>query len=134
VGHLARKSAEWSPLSMPTILVLDDSATMVMSLSHILKGAGYDVETGMNGREGIIKLNDGVKPNVILTDLNMPELDGIGFIKEARKIASTRFTPIIVLTTESGGRKRDEARAAGASGWRTSFCRSSNNYVRRAEG
>ena len=104
---------------MPVILVLDDSATMVMSLSHILKGAGYDVETGMNGREGIVKLNDGIKPAVILTDLNMPELDGIGFIKEARKIASTRFTPIIVLTTESGGRKRDEARAAGASGWLT---------------
>ena len=101
---------------MPVILVLDDSATMVMSLSHILKGAGYDVETGMNGREGITKLTEGIKPSVILTDLNMPELDGIGFIKEARKIASTRFTPIIVLTTESGGRKRDEARAAGASG------------------
>jgi two-component system chemotaxis response regulator CheY len=97
---------------MPVILVLDDSATMVMSLSHILKGAGYEVETGMNGREGITKLNDGIKPSVILTDLNMPELDGIGFIKEARKITSTRFTPIIVLTTESGGRKRDEARGS----------------------
>ena len=67
---------------MPMILVLDDSATMVMSLTHILKGAGYDVETGMNGREGITKITDGAKPSVILTDLNMPELDGIGFIKE----------------------------------------------------
>ncbi len=64
---------------------------MVMSLSHILEGAGYDVETGMNGREGISKLTDGVKPAVILTDLNMPELDGIGFIKEARRIASARY-------------------------------------------
>jgi two-component system chemotaxis response regulator CheY len=104
---------------MPTILVLDDSATMVMSLSHILKGAGYEVETGLNGREGITKLTEGLKPAVILTDLNMPELDGIGFIKEARRISSVRNTPIIVLTTESGGRKRDEARAAGASGWLT---------------
>ena len=104
---------------MSTVLVLDDSATMVMSLSNTLKGAGYDVETGANGKEGINKLNAGVKPALILTDLNMPELDGIGFIKEARKIASARFTPIIVLTTEAGGRKRDEARAAGASGWLT---------------
>ncbi len=104
---------------MPTILVLGDFASMDMNLSHILKDAGYDVETGMNGREGIAKLTDGVRPSVILTDLNMPELDGIGFIKEARKIASVRYTPIIVLTAESGGRKRDEARAAGASGWLT---------------
>jgi two-component system chemotaxis response regulator CheY len=104
---------------MPTILVLDDSPTMVMSLQHILTSAGYEVETGMNGREGIVKIGEGLKPAVVLTDLNMPELDGIGFIKEARKIATTRYTPIIVLTTESGGRKRDEARAAGASGWLT---------------
>ncbi len=90
---------------MPTILVLDD-------LSHnghepgrsILKGAGYDVETGMNGREGITKLTDGIKPSVILTDLNMPELDGIGFIKGSpQNRLPPRFTPIIVLTTESGG-------------------------------
>ncbi|WP_298215721.1 response regulator [Acidocella sp.] len=104
---------------MPTILLLDDSPTMVMSLSQILKSAGYEVEAGANGREGIVKLTEGLKPAAILTDLNMPELDGIGFIKEARKIPIARYTPIIVLTTESGGRKRDEARAAGASGWLT---------------
>jgi two-component system chemotaxis response regulator CheY len=104
---------------MPAILVLDDSATMVMSLSRILKNAGYDVETAANGKEGMVKLTGGLKPSVILTDLNMPQMDGIAFIKEARKSASTRFTPIIVLTTESGTQKRDEARAAGASGWLT---------------
>jgi two-component system chemotaxis response regulator CheY len=104
---------------MPTILVLDDSPTMLMSLQNILSSAGYEVATGINGREGIVKIGEGLKPAMVLTDLNMPELDGIGFIKEARKIATTRFTPIIVLTTESGGRKRDEARAAGASGWLT---------------
>jgi two-component system chemotaxis response regulator CheY len=104
---------------MPAILVLDDSATMVMSLSRILKNAGFEVETGADGREGIAKLAAGLKPAVILTDLNMPKMDGIAFIKEARKTAATRFTPIIVLTTESGGSKRDEARAAGASGWLT---------------
>jgi len=104
---------------MPAILVLDDSATMVMSLSRVLKNAGYDVETAGNGKEGMTKLAAGLKPSVILTDLNMPQMDGIAFIKEARKNASTRFTPIIVLTTESSGQKRDEARVAGASAWLT---------------
>jgi two-component system, chemotaxis family, chemotaxis protein CheY len=104
---------------MPPIFVLDDSPTMVMSLSRILKNAGYDVETANNGREGVSKLAGGLKPRAILTDLNMPEMDGIAFIKEARRTASTRFTPIIVLTTESGASKRDEARVAGASAWLT---------------
>ena len=104
---------------MTAILVLDDSATMVMSLSRILKSAGYEVETASNGKEGMTKLAGGLKPSLILTDINMPQMDGIAFIKEARKAASTRFTPIIVLTTESGGQKRDEARAAGASAWLT---------------
>lgn len=102
---------------MPAILVLDNSPTMVTSLMRILKKAGYDVETAGNGQEGVSKLNGGMKPNVILTDLNMPQMDGIQFIKEARKHAATRFTPILVLTTELGASKRDEARAAGASGW-----------------
>jgi two-component system chemotaxis response regulator CheY len=90
-----------------------------MSLSRILKGAGYSVHTAVNGVDGMAKLAAGLKPNVILTDLNMPQMDGLGFIKEARKHAATRFTPIIVLTTESGTAKRDEARVAGASGWLT---------------
>jgi two-component system chemotaxis response regulator CheY len=71
------------------------------------------------GGEDILKLANGLKPAIILTDLNMPELDGIGFIKEARKVPAIRTIPIIVLTTEASGRKRDEARAAGASGWLT---------------
>jgi two-component system chemotaxis response regulator CheY len=104
---------------MPAILVLDDSATMVMSLSRILKSAGYVVETAANGHDGMAKLTGGLKPAVILTDLNMPGMDGIGFIKEARKHPATRFTPILMLTTESAANKREEARAAGASGWLT---------------
>jgi two-component system chemotaxis response regulator CheY len=104
---------------MPSILVLDDSTTMLMSLSRILKNAGYEVETAINGKEGLAKLSGGLKPSLILTDINMPQMDGITFIKEARRAGSTRFTPIVVLTTESGGAKRDEARSAGASGWLT---------------
>jgi len=104
---------------MPVILILDDSATMVMMLAQTLKAAGYEVVTGANGKEGVDLLTNGLKPTVILTDLNMPEMDGIAFIKEARRGAATRFTPIIVLSAESDGRKRDEARTAGASGWLT---------------
>jgi two-component system chemotaxis response regulator CheY len=102
-----------------TILILDDSAAMVMTLAQILSKAGYEVVTGSNGKEGICELTNGLKPAVILTDLNMPEMDGIEFIKEARKSAAAKFTPIIVLSGESDGRTRDEARAAGASGWLT---------------
>jgi two-component system chemotaxis response regulator CheY len=104
---------------MSTILILDDSPTMVMSLSRILKNAGYQIESAANGKDGMAKLAGGLKPSVILTDLNMPQMDGIAFIKEARRSAATRFTPIIVLTTESGAQASGEARAAGASGWLT---------------
>ena len=104
---------------MAMILILDDSPAMVMNLAQILTKAGYEVTTAGNGKEGIIELNNGLKPTVILTDLNMPEMDGIEFIKEARKSSSTKFTPIIVLSGDADGRKRDEARSAGASGWLT---------------
>jgi two-component system chemotaxis response regulator CheY len=104
---------------MTMILILDDSATMIMNLSGILTKAGYEVATAANGKEGIEQLSGGLKPSVILTDLNMPEMDGIQFIKEARKAAATKFTPIIVLSGDSDGRKRDDARSAGASGWLT---------------
>jgi two-component system chemotaxis response regulator CheY len=104
---------------MATILILDDSPVMVMNLAQILTKAGYEVTTAGNGKEGIAELTNGLKPTVILTDINMPEMDGIEFIKEARKSAATKFTPIIVLSGDEDGRKRDEARAAGASGWLT---------------
>ncbi|HTI00231.1 MAG TPA: response regulator [Acidisoma sp.] len=104
---------------MAIVLILDDSAAMVMNLAQILSKAGHEVTTAGNGKEGITELTNGLKPAIILTDLNMPEMDGIEFIKEARKAAATKFTPIIVLSGEADGRKRDEARAAGASGWLT---------------
>jgi two-component system chemotaxis response regulator CheY len=104
---------------MAAVLILDDSATMVMSLARILKKAGYEAETCTNGKEGITKINAGLKPCAIITDLNMPEMDGISFIKAVRRLPATRFTPIIVLTTESGTARGGEARAAGATGWLT---------------
>lgn len=104
---------------MPTILIIDDSATMVMSLGQILQTANYEISTANNGKEALEMLNGGLKPTVILTDLNMPEMDEIDFIKAARRLPGTKFTPIIVLSGEADGRKRDEAKAAGASGWLT---------------
>ena len=104
---------------MSTILVIDDSPTVVMHFSGILQGAGYDVATAANGQEGINQIDAGLKPSIILTDLNMPDMDGVAFIKAARRTATTRFTPIIVLTTESAREKCTEARAAGATGWLT---------------
>jgi two-component system chemotaxis response regulator CheY len=103
---------------MRTALLIDDSKTILMSLSHVLTGAGYKVETALDGDEGLAKITTGaVKPTVIITDLNMPRMDGLTFIKAARKSPGVRFTPILMLTTESQQTKRAEARAAGATGW-----------------
>jgi two-component system chemotaxis response regulator CheY len=102
---------------MPSILIVDDSTTLVMSLSRILKSAGYEVTTAADGSEGLSKLTAGLVPAVILTDLHMPKMNGIEFIKEIRRMAATRFTPIVMLTAESDSKKRDEGRAAGASEW-----------------
>lgn len=98
-----------------TILVIDDSPSMVMSLVGHLETAGFTVETAMNGQLGLARLDAGLKPDAIVTDINMPVLDGIGFIRGARRRTPSRFTPILVLTSEAD--KEAEARAAGASGW-----------------
>jgi two-component system chemotaxis response regulator CheY len=92
---------------------------MLMSISRILTKVGFTVESCANGQIAIDKIKGGFSPAIILTDLNMPVLDGFAFIKQARQIPSTRFTPIVVLTTESAAQKRDTARAAGATGWLT---------------
>ena len=102
---------------MKTVLLVDDSKTMLMSLTSVLAKAGYSVETAADGVEAMSKLKGGVKPTVIITDLNMPNMDGITFIKNARRAPGVRFTPILMLTTESQQEKRTEAKAAGATGW-----------------
>ncbi len=98
-----------------TILLVDDSATMLMSLSNSLKISGLTVETAGDGAVALDKLKAGLKPALIITDINMPNLDGLGLIREARKLL--RFTPILALTTESQQTKRDEAKRHGATGW-----------------
>jgi two-component system chemotaxis response regulator CheY len=102
---------------MLTVLLVDDSRTILMSISAVLTKSGYRVETAGDGTDGLAKVKAGLKPAVILTDLNMPKMDGITFIRELRKTPGLRFTPILMLTTESQQAKRAEAKAAGASGW-----------------
>lgn len=98
-----------------TILIVDDSATMLMSLRNSLTIGGMTVETASDGSSALDKLKAGLKPALIITVINMPKLDGLGLIREARKLL--RFTPILALTTESQQAKRDEAKREGATGW-----------------
>lgn len=102
---------------MKTILLVDDSMTILLSMSAILTKAGYGVEKASSADEGLTKFKGGLKPDLLITDLNMPGMNGIEFIKEVRKLPNQRFMPILFLTTESQQSKRDEAKAAGASGW-----------------
>jgi len=99
-----------------TLLIVDDSASMRQLVSFALKDAGYDVISAVNGKDALDKLN-GTKVEMVITDLNMPEMDGIEFIKQFRTQAGYRFTPVVMLTTESQEAKKQEGKQAGASGW-----------------
>lgn len=102
---------------MKTIMLVDDSATILLSISNILSKAGYGVEKAGNAHEALAKFQGGAKVDLLITDLNMPGMNGIELIKEIRKLANYKFMPILFLTTESQQAKRAEAKAAGASGW-----------------
>ena len=102
---------------MKTIFLVDDSATILLSISSILGKAGYSVEKAANAEDALKKFNAGVKINLLITDLNMPGMNGIELIREVRKLAAYKFVPILFLTTESQQSKKLEAKAAGASGW-----------------
>lgn len=102
---------------MKKILLVDDSATMLLSLRQTLEMSGFSVNTAIDGESGLAALATGSKPDLIITDINMPKLDGIGFIQAVRKQPAFRFTPLLVLTTESQQAKRDEAKRLGATGW-----------------
>jgi two-component system chemotaxis response regulator CheY len=98
------------------ILTVDDSRTMRDMLKLALEQAGFEVVQADDGIHGLEVL-EGESPDVIITDINMPRLDGFGFIEGVRADERHRATPILVLTTESDGTKKDRARAAGATGW-----------------
>ncbi len=98
------------------IMTVDDSASVRQMVSFTLKDAGYEVVEACDGNDAIAKLN-GASVNMVITDLNMPNLDGIGLITKLRAIPSFKFVPIIMLTTESQDTKKREGKAAGATGW-----------------
>jgi two-component system, chemotaxis family, chemotaxis protein CheY len=99
-----------------TILIVDDSPSVRQVVGIALRGAGYDVIEGVDGRDGLSKL-DGRKVHLIISDVNMPNMDGITFVTEVKKLAAYKFTPIIMLTTESQESKKLEGQAAGAKAW-----------------
>ncbi|MCQ8784076.1 response regulator [Mangrovibrevibacter kandeliae] len=99
-----------------TILTVDDSRTMREMLKRALHDAGFNVIQAEDGVHGIEVLQ-GCEPDVIITDVNMPRMDGLTFIEEIRKDGTKRAIPILVLTTESDAEKKARARRAGATGW-----------------
>jgi two-component system chemotaxis response regulator CheY len=97
-------------------LIVDDSASMRQLVSFTVMDAGYDVLVAENGADALAKLA-GAPVDMVITDLNMPEMDGITFIRRLRGMAEYRFVPIVMLTTEAQEARKQEGRAAGASGW-----------------
>jgi two-component system chemotaxis response regulator CheY len=99
-----------------TILIVDDSASLRQVVGIALKGAGYDVIEACDGKDALGKL-DGRKIHLIISDVNMPNMDGIAFLKAAKQLPAYKFTPVIMLTTETGDGKKAEGQAAGAKAW-----------------
>ncbi len=98
-----------------TVLTVDDSTSVRQLVRFTLEGAGYQVIEAANGQDAVAKMTTAVR--LIITDLNMPLLDGIGLIRAVRRDSRFKGVPIIMLTTESNTDKKDEGRAAGATGW-----------------
>lgn len=99
-----------------TILIVDDSASVRQVVSIALRGAGYTVIEGVDGADALKKL-DGQKVHLIISDVNMPNMDGITFVAEAKKLPAYKFTPVIMLTTESSEDKKKAGQVAGAKAW-----------------
>ena len=98
------------------VMIVDDSASVRRVVGIALKGAGYTVLEGCDGRDALGKLT-GQKVHLIISDVNMPNMDGITFLKAVKQLPAYRFTPVIMLTTESEEAKKREGQAAGAKAW-----------------
>ncbi|QYK03560.1 response regulator [Shewanella zhangzhouensis] len=99
-----------------TILVVDDSASIRQVVSMTLKSAGYTTIEANDGKDALNKLI-GKKVHLIISDVNMPNMDGLTLLKELKVRPDTKFTPVIMLTTESEAGKKEQGRAAGAKAW-----------------
>jgi two-component system chemotaxis response regulator CheY len=99
-----------------TIMIVDDSASMRRVVGIALKGAGYEVLEGVDGKDALSKLK-GQKVHLIISDVNMPVMDGIAFLKAVKQMPAYKFTPVIMLTTESAEEKKREGQSAGARAW-----------------
>ena len=99
-----------------TIMTVDDSTSVRQMVSFALQSAGYAVLEACDGKDALAKLN-GAQVDMIITDLNMPNMDGIALIRSVRAEAAHKFVPIVLLTTESQAEKKQEGKAAGATGW-----------------
>lgn len=100
------------------ILTVDDSASIRLTTRVTLSNAGYSVTEAVDGLDGLNKLKGG-EYDLVVTDLNMPNMDGLTMIRELRKLPAHTGVPIIFLTTESDGELKAQAKAAGATGWLT---------------
>ena len=101
---------------MAQILAVDDSASMRQMVAFTLKGAGHDVTEASDGKQAL-SLAKSKKFDLVLSDVNMPNMDGISLTKELRSLPDFKFTPILILTTEAGADKKQDGKAAGATGW-----------------
>ncbi|KUM05106.1 response regulator [Chromobacterium subtsugae] len=99
-----------------SILIVDDAASIRATVSIALKGAGYEVIEACDGNDALAKLN-GVRVNLIISDVNMPGMDGITLLKRLKEGAATRFLPVIMLTTEGSDDKKMQGKEAGAKAW-----------------
>jgi two-component system, chemotaxis family, chemotaxis protein CheY len=99
-----------------TIMIVDDSASLRQVVGISLRGAGYEVLEGCDGVDALMKLT-GQKVHLIISDVNMPNMDGITLVKAIKELPAYRFTPIVMLTTESQEGKKKEGQAAGAKAW-----------------
>lgn len=99
------------------ILIVDDSESIREVVSIALQSEGYNVFTGIDGQDGLKVLLENTNVNLIISDLNMPNMNGITFLKEVRKIDKYKYLPILILTTESQEAKKLEAKQEGATGW-----------------
>ncbi len=113
---LDRRFFERSVEMAKTIMVVDDSASLRQVVGIALRGAGYDVLEGCDGKDALSKLK-GQKVHLVISDVNMPNMDGITFVKNLKQLPDYKFTPVIMLTTESQEGKKQEGQAAGAKAW-----------------